>query len=573
MIRKLMASTAMLALMTAGSYTIAQAQTQPAQTEPPAVVEQEEAPPAEVAESEESLVPEEPTLATAFIGQSVFSSEDPESDNIGDVSDLIIGDDGAITHAVVGVGGFLGIGEKQVAVPFDELQVVEQEGEIRLVYAATKEQLEAAEEFDRTAYDPGARFAEEQAALQPDPVIDPAAPAGTMTPAPADDLAAVEEPEAGADTATPEAEGEMAAVDAEPAPAEDMAAADATEPAEGEAAPAEDMAAADATEPADATAPAEDLAAADATAPADAPAEETAAADAEAPAGEELAAADAEATTSTDGETFIGFNADQIRATTLMGQEVYGADEESIGEISDLVLQEDGATRAAIIDVGGFLGVGEKSVAIPFEQIEIQPQEGADPRLVVAMSREELEQAPAFEDATTASEDLAATEQTGVAGVEEEVAADAAADPAAEQDVAADTSAAPAAGEDLAADATETPAGEDIIAEGEAGFELATQDLSADDLIGTTVLGTNEENIGEVGDVVFAQSGEIEAVVIDVGGFLGIGEKPVAVQFDALNVQKDTAGDMQLMINASQEQLEAAPSYNETDATAAAPAQ
>ena len=170
MIRKLMASTAMLALMTAGSFTMAQAQTQPAQTEPPAVVEQEEAAPAEMAaESEEALVPEEPTLATAFMGHSVYSSEDPESDNIGEVNDLIVGDDGAITHAVVGVGGFLGIGEKNVAVPFDELQVVEQDGEIRLVYAATKEQLEAAEEFDRTAYDPGERFAEEQAALQPDP--------------------------------------------------------------------------------------------------------------------------------------------------------------------------------------------------------------------------------------------------------------------------------------------------------------------------------------------------------------------------------------------------------------------
>ncbi len=203
MIRKLMASTAMLALMTAGSFTIAQAQTEPAQTEPPAVVEQEGVPadqegaPAElVADSEQSLVPEEPTLATAFIGQSVFSSEDPESDNIGDVSDLIIGDDGAITHAVVGVGGFLGIGEKKVAVPFDELQIVEQEGEIRLVYAATREQLEAAEEFDRTAYDPGARFAEEQAALQPDPALDPTAPAGSMTPAPAGDMAA-EDPLAG----------------------------------------------------------------------------------------------------------------------------------------------------------------------------------------------------------------------------------------------------------------------------------------------------------------------------------------------------------------------------------------
>jgi predicted outer membrane protein/sporulation protein YlmC with PRC-barrel domain len=303
----------------------------------------------------------------------------------------------------------------------------------------------------------------------------------------------------------------------------DMAAGVATaQTTEGQA-PAEDVAAADASQPADATAPAQDMAAADTA-------------------------------TNADGETFIGFNADQIRASTMMGQEVYGADEESIGEISDLVLQEDGETRAAIIDVGGFLGVGEKSVAIPFEQIEVQQQEGADPRLVVAMSREELEQAPAFESRTM--EDVAATEPDAAADVTTEP----------EQDVAADPAAQPETEQEVAAEATEPlPEGviaEDVTAEGEgAGFELATQDLSAEDLIGTAVVGTNEENIGEVGDVIFAQSGEIEAVVIDVGGFLGIGEKPVAVQFDALNVQKDTNGGVQLMINASQEQLEGAPSY------------
>ena len=98
-------------------------------------------------------------------------------------------------------------------------------------------------------------------------------------------------------------------------------------------------------------------------------------------------------------------------------------------------------------------------------------------------------------------------------------------------------------------------------------YELATQDLSAEELIGSPVYGSDEANLGEVGDVVFANGGEIEAVVIDVGGFLGIGEKPVAVQFNSLNVQKDVNGDVQLMIQATQEQLEAAPTYvNETAA-------
>ena len=70
--------------------------------------------------------------------------------------------------------------------------------------------------------------------------------------------------------------------------------------------------------------------------------------------------------------------------------------------------------------------------------------------------------------------------------------------------------------------------------------------------------------------MVFDKAGSIEAVVVDVGGFLGVGEKPVALQFDALNIQKDVDGDMRLMVNATQEQLQGAPSY---DVTAAAPAQ
>ena len=70
--------------------------------------------------------------------------------------------------------------------------------------------------------------------------------------------------------------------------------------------------------------------------------------------------------------------------------------------------------------------------------------------------------------------------------------------------------------------------------------------------------------------MVFDRGGSIEAVVVDVGGFLGVGEKPVALQFDALNIQKDVDGDMRLMVNATQDQLKNAPSY---DVTAAAPAQ
>jgi hypothetical protein len=53
-------------------------------------------------------------------------------------------------------------------------------------------------------------------------------------------------------------------------------------------------------------------------------------------------------------------------------------------------------------------------------------------------------------------------------------------------------------------------------------------------LIGTTVVGANNESIGDVNDVLMERDGRAAAVVVGVGGFLGIGEKDVAVAFSAL---------------------------------------
>jgi len=125
MIRKLMASSAVIALMSAGAIS-AQAQTDPAK---PAIVQDNAAAvpdsnaqsSTQLADSKQPIAPNQPTLASTIIGKSVYSSSDPQSDNIGDVNDLIVAEDGSVTHAVIGVGGFLGIGEKNVAVPFDEL--------------------------------------------------------------------------------------------------------------------------------------------------------------------------------------------------------------------------------------------------------------------------------------------------------------------------------------------------------------------------------------------------------------------------------------------------------------------
>jgi hypothetical protein len=95
-------------------------------------------------------------------------------------------------------------------------------------------------------------------------------------------------------------------------------------------------------------------------------------------------------------------------------------------------------------------------------------------------------------------------------------------------------------------------------------MQQATPDqLTAETLVGTTVYGANEENIGEIGDVALTPEGQVDAVIVDVGGFLGVGEKQVAIGMDDLNFMADEDGDLYLFTNFTQEQLEAQPAYDE----------
>ncbi|HSD93296.1 MAG TPA: DUF4142 domain-containing protein [Methyloceanibacter sp.] len=71
----------------------------------------------------------------------------------------------------------------------------------------------------------------------------------------------------------------------------------------------------------------------------------------------------------------------------------------------------------------------------------------------------------------------------------------------------------------------------------------ATNDWSAEALIGRTVENTNGDNLGEINNVIINEKGDVEAVIIGVGGFLGIGEKDVGVPFKALEFR--TEAEMQ----------------------------
>ena len=87
-----------------------------------------------------------------------------------------------------------------------------------------------------------------------------------------------------------------------------------------------------------------------------------------------------------------------LTAENLDGARVYDANDEWVGEISELVIAEDGQITDAIVDVGGFLGLGEKPVALKLTDLQILRQDGGDDvRIYTAMAEEELEAMPEFE--------------------------------------------------------------------------------------------------------------------------------------------------------------------------------
>jgi len=87
-------------------------------------------------------------LATKIIGQPVFDSPARDANNLGDINDLVVGDNGQIAAVVIGVGGFLGIGEKQVAVDYTALQwVVAEDNTERFVLKTTVDELTQAPDF------------------------------------------------------------------------------------------------------------------------------------------------------------------------------------------------------------------------------------------------------------------------------------------------------------------------------------------------------------------------------------------------------------------------------------------
>jgi sporulation protein YlmC with PRC-barrel domain len=84
-----------------------------------------------------------------------------------------------------------------------------------------------------------------------------------------------------------------------------------------------------------------------------------------------------------------------LSCSTITGDKVVNAAGEDLGEIEELMIDlESGRVAYAVLSFGGFLGIGDKLFAVPFEALELDAEHE---RFVLDVPREKLEKAPGFD--------------------------------------------------------------------------------------------------------------------------------------------------------------------------------
>jgi len=216
--------------------------------------------------------------------------------------------------------------------------------------------------------------------------------------------------------------------------------------------------------------------------------------------------------------------------SSIVGAHVYSstaADADDFGAITDIVLDQNGDVQVIILGVGGFLGIGQKSVAINYEDFKVAKGGDGKDRYVLRATKAAFAAAPNFSFA----------------------------------DAQAKLPAAGVTTTDHPTDTAQTLAPPPGPLDRSTMKPIDISKMKADDFKGIAVVDAGGETIGAISDFVLDKSSKIDAVVVDVGGFLGLGSKPVAVGFNLADYATDKNGINYLFLRVTKAQLEAQPAY------------
>lgn len=205
----------------------------------------------------------------------------------------------------------------------------------------------------------------------------------------------------------------------------------------------------------------------------------------------------------------------QVLLNELVGTAITNHAGDELARVDSFIIDRQGRVVALVTDVGGFLGAGSRRVALAWSIVEITP--GQEPRVSVeGMEREALRDAPEF------------------AGERQ--------DP--QQQTSRDQS-------------------------GQQAFVAHQQEnqMSTRVLFGTEVINAEDEELGVIADLVIGRQGEIEAVIVRVDGFLGLGDKAVALDWDRFEIQRapEDSNAYLARVGIDRQALEVAPEFVKRD--------
>ena len=243
-------------------------------------------------------------------------------------------------------------------------------------------------------------------------------------------------------------------------------------------------------------------------------------------------------------------------------------DWENIGSVNDVLFDANGEIAAVVLDIGGFLGIGAREISLTLDELTLINDTSDEAAFFVVYNGApaELERRPEM-DRDSMTQQGQSFQTTGTAADDARVPMA----PTGAQDTA------PATG---ANNMVEQGAQAPLVAQETTTTEPATSTMSmdepdyltetdraaltADDLIGADVHDMNDEDIGNIEDIVLTADGQVGNVIVDVGGFLGIGARSVALAFDDLQIARDEGGltsSLSVWVNLTEEELENMPEW------------
>lgn len=225
-------------------------------------------------------------------------------------------------------------------------------------------------------------------------------------------------------------------------------------------------------------------------------------------------------------------------ASRVINSKIYSgtaADAAEIGYVKDLVLSASGQISAVVLGVGGFLGAGEKNVAVAYTQIHWALASDGALRGDLNSTKDALAAAPDFKfpDYTVVAQASSASmAQTG-------------------------------SGSSMIVSSSSAVQQGDVDMTTLKPLDVAS--LKAEDLKGTDVISPTGQKLGDIDDFVLTGDGKVDAVIVEFGGFLGMGTKHVAVAYDGLKFMVGSSNERYLVINVTKDQLNGQLDYNKDD--------